>query len=155
MPKKDEFHKLRSPYVATDIIIEDECRDRIVLIERKNPPYGLALPGGFAEYGLSFEDNAVKEAKEETSLDVTITDPEKPLCVHSKPDRDPRAHIASLTYIARGAGTLKADDDAKKARWVDWWSLEEILKTGDFAFPDHKRALKEYIHLRRMELPVR
>src|SRR3989344_1857038 len=96
------------PLAATDIIIEYGSKEEygIVLITRKNFPYGIALPGGFAEYGISYEENAVKEAKEETSLDITIENPEHPLCVYSDPERDPRGHITSLTYIGKGHGII-------------------------------------------------
>ncbi|MBI2668341.1 NUDIX hydrolase [Candidatus Woesearchaeota archaeon] len=112
------------------------------------PPYGLAIPGGMAEPEMSLEDNAIKEAKEETGLDVVLTNPEQPLCVHSKPGRDPRAHIASITYIARGYGTLNAGDDAKTARHYLFEELEEIVQQGEFAFRSHQRALKTYLQYR-------
>ncbi|MCJ7539985.1 MAG: NUDIX domain-containing protein, partial [Desulfobacterales bacterium] len=62
--------KYRNPLVTVDIIIEID--DKIVLIQRANPPYGWALPGGFVDYGESLESSAIREAKEETSLEVTL-----------------------------------------------------------------------------------
>ena len=138
------------PKLATDIIIEYDNgkKEGIVLITRKNFPYGLALPGGFHEIGLSAEKNAQKEAREETGLEVIIATPEEPLCYQSNPDRDPRGHIVSATYLARGQGKLKAGDDAKTAVLYSREELINLLKTGKFAFPDHKIALEKYIEMR-------
>lgn len=143
------FH---NPVPTTDIIIEYNLngRDGIVLIERKNFPYGLALPGGFAELGLSFEQNAVKETMEETGLEIILENPEHPLCVHSNPNRDPRGHIVSSTYIAKGFGTIKAGDDAKKARHYEIKDVINLVKNdiAKFAFNDHARAITDYLMLR-------
>jgi len=147
---KQEEEKERCPYLATDIIInyddgKDERNSGIILIERKNPPLGLALPGGFAIYGLSLEENARKEAREETGLEVIIQNPEHPLCVHSAPDRDPRAHVVSVTYIGSGSGVLKAGDDAKAAGVYSINDLLRLFGRKKFAFADHERALIEYV----------
>jgi ADP-ribose pyrophosphatase YjhB (NUDIX family) len=91
-----------------DIIIEIDAG--IVLIERKNPPYGWALPGGFVDYGESLEASAEREAKEETSLDIRL---DEQFHSYSDPDRDPRHHTVTTVYIAKGFGTPKAEDDAK------------------------------------------
>ncbi len=136
----------RCPDTATDIIIEYsyDQKNGIVLIERKNPPYGFALPGGFAIEGLSYEENAKKEAKEETNLDVIITTPEHPFCVKSEPNRDPRGHVTSITYVAQGHGLLSAGDDAKK---IHLYTLEEIalyILRNEIVF-DHADILKEYL----------
>ena len=61
----------RNPFPTVDIIIEVE--GGIVLIERKNPPHGWALPGGFVDVGECLEQAAVREAAEEISLDVRLT----------------------------------------------------------------------------------
>ncbi|OQX11001.1 MAG: NUDIX hydrolase, partial [Desulfobacteraceae bacterium IS3] len=87
--------KYRNPLVTVDIIIE--INKGIVLIERVNPPHGWALPGGFVDYGESLETAAVREAKEETSLDVTL---EEQFHTYSAPDRDPRQHTVSTVFIA-------------------------------------------------------
>jgi len=100
----------RNPGVTVDIIIEID--QGIVLIERKNPPYGWALPGGFVDYGESLEHAAIREAKEETSLDVRLTDQ---FHSYSDPSRDPRHHTVSTVFIAQGKGQLQAADDAKNA----------------------------------------
>ncbi|MFH1174412.1 MAG: NUDIX hydrolase [archaeon] len=135
----------KNPLLATDIIIQYEQKEKsgIILIKRKNPPYGLAIPGGFAEYGLSLEDNARKEAKEETGLDIIIKKDQQPFLVCSNPERDPRTHVVSVVYVAKGKGFLRAGDDAKDAML---YSLDEIraLSPDAFAF-DHYAILKAYL----------
>jgi 8-oxo-dGTP diphosphatase len=123
-----------TPVLAADIIIE--YRDGIVLIERKNEPYGWALPGGFVDVGEPLEAAAVREAREETSLEVTLRDF---LYVYGKPSRDPRGHGVSIVYIARGAGDLAASDDAKGARIFSPDALP-----GDLAF-DHREIIADYL----------
>ena len=102
--------KYRNPLLTVDIIIEIVERG-IVLIERKNPPHGWAFPGGFVDYGESLEKAAVREAKEETSLDVTLTEQ---FYTYSDPDRDPRHHTVSTVYIAAADGMPRGADDAKE-----------------------------------------
>ena len=90
----------RNPVPTVDIIIEVRGPERgIVLIERKNPPFGWALPGGFVDYGETLEQAAVREAKEETSLDVTLV---RQFHAYSDPDRDPRGHTITMVFIASG-----------------------------------------------------
>lgn len=150
MPTQEQVQHFRNPYPTTDIIIEydDGRKSGIVLIERKNPPYGRAIPGGFAEWGISLEDNARKEAMEETGLDILLETPEQPFCVHSNPSRDPRAHIISITYIAKGQGTLRAGDDAKDARLYSLDEVADMVKRDALAF-DHSRILQKYLEHRR------
>lgn len=141
MPNLDEIKNYRNPIPTTDIFIEyyNGRKSGIVLIQRKNPPKGYALPGGFAEWGLTLEENAIKEAKEETNLEVELENPGKPL-VFSSPDRDPRGHMISNLYFAKGKGELKAGDDAKAA---DVYSIEDIsdmLGMNLFAF-DHEQII--------------
>jgi len=127
--------KYRSPFPTVDIIIEVE--GGIVLVQRKNPPHGWALPGGFVDYGESLEMAAIREAKEETSLDVELV---SQLGAYSDPDRDPRQHNISVVFVARAKGTggPKAADDAADIGIFDEDSLPEQL-----AF-DHGRILKDY-----------
>lgn len=141
MPAENEIKHYRNPIPTTDIFIEYDNgkKSGIVLIKRKNPPKGYALPGGFAEYGLTLEENAIKEAKEETNLEVELENPGRPL-VFSSPDRDPRGHMISNLYFAKGKGELKAGDDAKAA---DVYSIEDIagmLGMNLFAF-DHEEII--------------
>jgi len=101
--------KHRNPLVTVDIIIEIN-ENNIILIERANPPYGWALPGGFVDYGEPLETSAVREAKEETSLDITLLEQ---FHAYSDPDRDPRHHTITTVFIAKGIGIPKSADDAK------------------------------------------
>jgi ADP-ribose pyrophosphatase YjhB (NUDIX family) len=100
----------RNPLPTVDIIIE--VKGGIVLIERNNPPYGWAIPGGFVDYGESVEDCAVREAQEETGLRIRLKDL---LYVYSRPDRDPRHHTLTTVFIATADGQPVAGDDAKAA----------------------------------------
>ena len=101
----------RNPLLTVDIIIE--CRNGIVLIERRNPPHGWALPGGFVDYGETLEAAAVREAAEETSLNVTLVEQ---LHTYSDPARDPRHHTVSTVFIATAEGDPQGADDALDAR---------------------------------------
>ena len=102
------LYKLQNgPFSTVDAIIE--INGGIVLIERKNPPFGWALPGGFVDYGESLEDAVVREAKEETSLDISGV---KQFHTYSDPKRDPRFHTIGTVYIAQAEGKPQAGDDA-------------------------------------------
>ena len=90
------------------MIIEMESGG-IILIKRKNPPFGWALPGGFVDYGESLEEAAIREAREETSLDITLT---TQFHTYSNPERDPRRHTVTTVFIAKAKGTPVAADDA-------------------------------------------
>lgn len=126
--------RLRNPIPTVDIIIEIDTQG-IILIKRKNPPYGWAIPGGFVDYGESVEEAAVREAREETSLDVELL---RQFHVYSSPDRDPRFHTISTVFVARAHGTPKAADDAKEIGIFTRETLPE-----DIAF-DHREILKDY-----------
>ncbi len=123
----------KNPIPTVDIIIEID--NQIVLIERKFEPHGWALPGGFVDYGESLEDAAVREAKEETSLDVELT---KQLHTYSDPSRDKRKHTISTVFIAKGRGTLEAKDDAKNA---ELFTKDTLPTTLCF---DHEKILIDY-----------
>jgi 8-oxo-dGTP diphosphatase len=130
--------KPRNPVPTVDIIIEIASQGTpvIVLIERKNPPYGWALPGGFVDYGESLEQAAVREAREETSLEVELLGQ---LHAYSDPSRDPRQHTISTVFVARAEGTPVAADDARAVLVVDPRHVAVPL-----AF-DHRRILDDYI----------
>ena len=134
------IHKIQSgPFITVDIIIE--LPEGIVLIERSNPPYGWAIPGGFLDYNESLEDCAIREAKEETSLDVYDL---KQLHTYSKPGRDPRFHTVTTVFTAQGKGVPRADSDAANLKV---FKLEDALKL-DLAF-DHQQVISDYLKLRR------
>jgi len=139
----------RNPIPTTDVIIEyrNGAKEGIVLITRKNPPHGIAIPGGFAELGLTLEDNVRKEAKEETGLDVVLESPEKPLTVHSHPERDPRYHMITTVYVGRGYGRLQAGDDAADARLYTIDEVRRLVENNGLAF-DHARILQKYLEYR-------
>jgi len=103
-----EFEEYKSPQVTVDIIIE-VGDGGIVLIKRKNPPLGWALPGGFVDYGETLEQAAVREAKEETALDVIL---KGQLHSYSDPARDPRFHTISTVFCAAAHGVPAGGDDA-------------------------------------------
>ena len=126
------------PSLTADIFIYDESN--FILIKRKNDPFKdyWALPGGFVEYGESVEDAAVREAKEETSIDVAL---ESLVNVYSKPDRDPRGHTVTVAYTARGdLSTKKADDDAKD---IGIFTIDDIDNIK-IAF-DHEKIITDCI----------
>ncbi|MFH1114953.1 MAG: NUDIX hydrolase [Pseudomonadota bacterium] len=123
----------RNPVPTVDIIIRVD--DGVVLIERKNPPFGWALPGGFIDYGESAESAAAREAKEETSLDVLEL---RLFGVYSAPDRDPRHHTLTVVFTGRGEGRPKAADDAMRLEIFDQGNLPENM-----AF-DHAKILEDF-----------
>ena len=130
----------KTPSLTTDIFIFDD-NFNFILIKRKNDPYKdcWALPGGFVEYGESVETAAIREAKEETNIDVELKDL---VNVYSEPDRDPRGHTVTIAYIARGnISNRKADSDAKE---IDIFS-EEKLDEINVAF-DHEKIIKDCLN---------
>jgi len=131
---KNEVEVYQNPIPTVDIIIEIESKG-IVLIKRKNPPYGWAIPGGFVDYGESLEKAAVREAKEETNLNVTLI---RQFYTYSDPKRDPRHHSISTVYIAKGKGILKAKDDA-----VEIGVFTQSNLPDEIAF-DHRSILHDY-----------
>jgi len=127
----------KNPVPTVDIIIE--VGTKIVLIKRKNPPYGWALPGGFVDYGESYETAAAREAEEETGIIVqNLTQ----FRTYSDPDRDPRQHTASTIFIAQADTEPVAGDDAAEAELF----TEENLP--DLAF-DHGKIVADYFAAKR------
>jgi 8-oxo-dGTP diphosphatase len=126
---------LKYPRPTVDIIIEVSPGE-VVLIERLNPPYGWALPGGFVEYGETLEQAARREAKEEVGVDLEAL---QQFHTYSEPERDPRGHTISTVFIAKASGELKAGSDAKRLKIFSLTQLPEKL-----AF-DHKQILKDYL----------
>jgi ADP-ribose pyrophosphatase YjhB (NUDIX family) len=122
-----------NPLPTVDLIIE--YNKGIILIKRRNPPEGWALPGGFVDSGESLEDAAVREAKEETGLDVDLL---RQFHTYSAPDRDPRHHTITTVYIARAEGKAVAGDDAKE---IGVFSKDML--PGQIAF-DHREIINDY-----------
>jgi 8-oxo-dGTP diphosphatase len=116
-----------------DIIVR--YMNGIVLIERKNPPHGWALPGGFVDYGETLEHAAVREAREETGLEVRLL---RQFHTYSDPARDPRQHTISTVFEAESEGKAEAGDDAAKVGVFTAGILPE-----DMAF-DHRQILEDY-----------
>jgi 8-oxo-dGTP diphosphatase len=131
----------RTPEVAADIIIELEDRPGrpIVLILRKHPPLGHALPGGFVDVGETVEQAAVREAREETGLAVKL---DALLGVYSDPARDPRGHTVAIAYVASARGEPFAGDDAAGVLVADPEDTPPLIG-------DHGRIVSDYVAWRR------
>lgn len=132
------FTRYRNPTPAVDIIIEYQGQG-LVLIERQKPPYGWALPGGFVEYGESLEEAAIREAKEETGLEVKLLGQ---FHSYSDPERDPRQHIISTVFVGCATGIPRAASDAKS---LALFSPDDL--PSPLAF-DHGRILQDYSKVR-------
>lgn len=142
----ESIKQFRNPALTVDIIIEMTMpmnKTGIVLIKRKNPPIGWALPGGFVDYGESVENAARREAQEETSLRVNL---KQLLGVYSTPERDPRGHTVSVVFIAEGRGQPKAKDDAREVQIFNQNVLPEELVF------DHAAILKDYYQFEQRQL---
>ena len=132
------MHVPKSPLLTVDAVIVYE-RENIILIRRKNPPFQgeYALPGGFADIGETVENACIREAKEETNIDIQII---KLIGVYSDPNRDPRGHTVSIAFLCKP----KTDNEQPKAQ-DDAASLEIIpiskLSSLELAF-DHMDIIK-------------
>jgi 8-oxo-dGTP diphosphatase len=132
------------PPIAADVIAE--IGTNIVLIERRNFPFGWALPGGFVDVGERVEDAAVRELREETTLDVELR---ALLGVYSRPDRDPRGHTVTIVYVGRAHGEPRAADDAKGIGL-----FPPDAPPAPLAF-DHAEIIADYLRfIRTGELPA-
>ena len=126
------------PPLAADVIVE--IGNQVVLIERKNFPFGWAIPGGFVDFGETVEQAAIREAREEISLEVELR---ALLGVYSRPDRDPRGQTVTIVYIGRAKGNPAASDDAQNAALFD-----PALPPSPLAF-DHAEILADYLNFLR------
>lgn len=124
---------MRNPIPTVDLIINSD--DGILLVKRKNPPEGWALPGGFVDYGESIESAAVREAKEETGLDVELI---RQFHTYSDPKRDPRHHTITTVFLAKAKGKAVAGDDAEDIGIFGRNNLPEQI-----AF-DHRDIINDY-----------
>jgi 8-oxo-dGTP diphosphatase len=123
------------PKLAVDCIILVD--GRVLIIHRRNPPHGWALPGGFVEYGETVEDAVRREMKEETGLDLENL---RQFRVYSDPARDARGHVVSVVFAARGKGKPEAGDDADRYRLID---LNDI-PVSELVF-DHAKILRDFV----------
>ena len=138
---KGEIPVYKNPVPTVDIIIEID--GKIVLIERKNPPHGWALPGGFVDYGESFETAALREAKEETGLEVNHL---RQFRTYSDPSRDERQHTASTVFIATAIRHPVAGDDARRVALFTRENLPRLafdhaLIINDYFEDKHNRSI--------------
>lgn len=134
----------RNPFPTVDVIIE--INGQIVLIKRKNKPFGWALPGGFVDYGESLEAAAVREAREETSLEIGAL---RLVGCYSDPGRDPRQHNISTVFAATAGALPVAGDDAAEAKL---FSFEQLPSPLCF---DHARIIRDYLSLKESGLLAR
>jgi ADP-ribose pyrophosphatase YjhB (NUDIX family) len=125
-------HTYRNPFPTTDVVVFRA--GRVLLIRRRNPPQGWALPGGFVDYGESAEAAASRELKEETGLEALTL---RLLGVYSAPGRDPRFHTLTVVYVAEAQGELAAGDDAAEAAWFPLDALPDVI-----AF-DHRQIIAD------------
>jgi ADP-ribose pyrophosphatase YjhB (NUDIX family) len=132
----------RNPIPTVDLIIEISANGKsgIILIERRNPPFGWALPGGFVDYGESLEQAAIREALEETSLNVHLLNQ---FHSYSDPARDPRQHTITTVYIASATGNPKAADDAIN---LDIFQENHLPKPIVF---DHQLIIQDYFQYKK------
>ncbi|HWV36985.1 MAG TPA: NUDIX hydrolase [Vulgatibacter sp.] len=128
----------RNPLPTVDCVIE-LSDGRIVLVRRKNPPHGWALPGGFVDEGESLDAAAIREAKEETGLDVTLVEQ---FFTYSDPSRDPRRHTISTVFLATASGEPEGGDDAEEARAFAPDELPALVF-------DHTEILADVLRYRR------
>lgn len=138
----------RNPAPTVDIIIamSDRPHRPIILIERRNEPFGWAIPGGFVDYGESVEVAAQREAQEEVGLQVELIEQFQ---VYSDPSRDPRQHTLSVVFLAEAAGEPQAADDAKNLGVFESWRTPANL-----CF-DHDQILRDYWRYRHYGLRPR
>lgn len=130
-----QIETYKNPFPAADVLVIRG--DKVLLIERRNPPHGWAIPGGFIEYGEDAESAARRELNEETGLEASSLEL---LGVYSNPSRDPRFHTITVVYLGEAAGEPRAADDALSARW---FALNEL--PAPLAF-DHAQVIADAVN---------
>lgn len=140
-----------NPATATDLLLKHlrHGTEGLVLVERSNPPYGLALPGGYLENGLRYSENAIKEGEEETGLAIRLIDPpDRPYTTRSTPGRDSRGAVNTIVYRAWGDGQITEGphSDARAVHHLPYETLRDLLakERQNFAF-DHADILEEFL----------
>ncbi len=128
-------HRNPAPTVDVVILLPGE---RVVLVRRRNPPHGWALPGGFVEEGETLEAAAVREAREETGLTVDLAEQFR---AYSDPRRDPRRHTISTVFLGRAGAEPLGGDDAAEARAFLWTELPEVVFDHGEILADVRRYL--------------
>lgn len=130
----------RNPYPTVDIVLQQH--DTVLMVARAKDPFKdmLALPGGFINRGETAEDAAIREAKEETSLEI---EPLEILGVYSDPTRDPRGHVMSVVFVGLVInGKASAGDDAAR---LEWLPIADLVKSKNRIAFDHATILSDYI----------
>jgi 8-oxo-dGTP diphosphatase len=144
MTQREERGKHKNPVPAVDFLIPKDNNSKILLVRRKNDPFKgmLSIPGGFVNEGETAEDAMMREAKEETSL---VVKPIAILGVYSDPQRDPRMHTISVTFVTRIVeGNEDARDDAAALQWINVEDeLDSLIQSKQIAF-DHSKILNDY-----------
>ena len=144
MTEQKGNHNHKNPVPAVDFLISKDENSKILLVRRKNDPFKgmLSIPGGFMNQGETAEEAMIREAKEETSL---VVEPIAILGVYSDPQRDPRMHTISVTFITRIVqGNEDARDDAAALEWIKIEDeLDRLIQSKQIAF-DHSLILKNY-----------
>jgi 8-oxo-dGTP diphosphatase len=138
------YGKHKNPVPGVDFLISKDDNSKILLVRRKNDPFNgmLSIPGGFINEGETAEDAMRREAKEETSL---VVEPIAILGVYSYPQRDPRMHTISVTFVTRIVqGNEDARDDAAALQCINVEDeLDSLIQSKQVAF-DHPKILNDY-----------
>lgn len=134
-----------APRLAADAIVVHPARG-VLLVKRRNPPPGWALPGGFVEYGETVEAAVAREVAGETGL---MLGERSQFRVVSHPERDPRGHRVSVVFTAslirpgasRGAAATRSNPgNSPGTRCRNWRSTTPgFSKTIGTAGPDPPR----------------
>jgi 8-oxo-dGTP diphosphatase len=142
VPRKSLDDRIKTPKLTVDAIVE--YQGKVILIKRKNPPNGWALPGGFVDVGETVEDAVKRELREEANVELTNL---RQFHVYSDPKRDPRFHTVSVVFMAATDTAPKAGDDAKEAKLYERADIFELIQEEEICF-DHGKILEDYFRIR-------